>query len=58
MLKLIVATWIVLLSGMAYADNGAPFSRQLADTITQVKSGASVNERTDAAMRLAEMTRG
>ena len=47
-----VAVWA------ACAAKKLAFSQQIKDTIAQVRGGSSVNARTDAAMKLAEMTRG
>jgi hypothetical protein len=58
MVKLISITWLILLSSTALAATDLTFSKQLSDTISLVRSGESINARTDAAMHLAEMTRG
>jgi hypothetical protein len=58
MVKLISITWLILLSSTALAANDLTFSKQVSDTISLVRSGESIDARTDAAMHLAEMTRG
>jgi hypothetical protein len=58
MAKLVILTWILLLSSSAHAASDPVFSKQLTDTIAQVRSAESVDARTDAAEHLAEMTRG
>lgn len=57
-LVLIAFAWVLMLSGAAQAQSTATLKKQLTETIAQVRTGATIGDRTEAALYLADLTHG